>query len=102
MKKLLTVCAACMVASLASAAVESQNIVGYNTVTLDKTWTIMAVNFTGVGNPELGLNDAVPYSDGMTKGNTTSTADVLQIQTAVGYDVYYMINGLDAKSGPVS
>ncbi|MGI6391386.1 MAG: hypothetical protein ACOX7Q_14545 [Kiritimatiellia bacterium] len=82
---------------------ESVNIVGYNTVTIDKQWTIVAANFEAVGGGAIAIQDAFPYSDGMTKGNTTATADVLQIQNAVGgYDIYYLSNGKNAKGATVA
>jgi len=88
---------------LFDAQVESVNIVGYNNVTLDKQWTIIAANFEAVGGGAIAIQDAFPYSDGMTKGNTTATADVLQIQNAVGgYDTYYLSNGKNAKGATVA
>ena len=64
----------------------------------------MGVNFENVSGGEIALQDAVPYVEGMTKGNTTTTADVIQIQKAGGggYDTYYMSNGKDAKGGTVA
>ena len=103
MKKLVTAFAACALAGLVDAQVESVNIVGYNTVTIDKQWTIIAANFEAVGGGAIAIQDAFPYSDGMTKGNTTATADVLQIQNAVGgYDTYYLSNGKNAKGATVA
>ena len=55
MKKLMTVCAACMVAGLVSAAVESQNIVGYSTVDAPQGSSIFAPTFTTVGGGETDL-----------------------------------------------
>lgn len=55
MKKLLTVCAACMVASLVSAQVVSQNIVGYSTVAVPQGSSIFAPTFTTVGGGETDL-----------------------------------------------
>ena len=85
------------------AQVESVNIVGYNTVTLDKQWTIIAANFEAVGGGAIAIQDAFPYSDGMTKGNNNLVADVLQIQNATGgYDIYYMSNGKNAKGATIA
>jgi hypothetical protein len=74
---------------------------------LNTDTSVMSVDLSvkQIANPysvDLPLNDGIPYTVGMTKGNTTSSADTIQIQTAVGYDTYYMSNGLDAKSGPVT
>jgi len=55
MKKLMTVCAACLVASLATAQVESQNIVGYSTVDVPQGSSIFAPTFTTVGGGETDL-----------------------------------------------
>jgi hypothetical protein len=102
MKKLVTAFAACALAGLVNAQVESVNIVGYNTVTLDKQWTIIAANFEAVGSGAISLQDAFPYAVGMTKGSNINTADMLQIQNAGGtYDTYYMSNGKNAKGATV-
>lgn len=103
MKKTITALAAIALAGSLYAAVESVNIVGYNTVTIDKEWTIIGVNFENVGSGEITINDAIPFAEGMTKGNTTGTADNIQIQNVSGtYDTYYMSNGKNVKGNTVT
>ena len=83
--------------------VASDNIVGYTTVTLTEQWTILGVNFTGIGGEAMSINEAVPYVEGMTKGDSTKSADQIQIQNGLGgYTAYYMSNGNDAKGKPVT
>jgi predicted phosphohydrolase len=69
----------------------------------------MPINLTWkhIANPyptDLPLNDGIPYTDGMTKGNNDlATADNIQIQNALGgYDTYYMSNGKNAKGATVA
>ena len=105
MKKLMF--AAALSASVFSGTVygdvSSANIVGYTTVTLAEQWTILGVNFTGIGGEAMDINTAVPYVEGMTKGGSINTADQIQIQNGKGgYTAYYMSNGLDAKDKPVA
>jgi hypothetical protein len=50
MKKLVTAFAACMIAGLVSASVESQNIVGYKTTTAPAGYSMFAPVFTTVGS----------------------------------------------------
>lgn len=49
MKKLLTAFAACMIAGLVSAQVESVNVVGYQTIDVPAGSSIIAPTFTTVG-----------------------------------------------------
>ncbi len=50
MKKLMTVCAACLVATMAAAQVESQNIVGYQTLTASGQYYSSGPTFITVGS----------------------------------------------------
>jgi len=98
MKKLMF--AAAVAAGLAAFGdgIESSNTVGYNTVTIDKQYTILGIPFTGTTGSAMSIQDAVPYSAGMTKGGATTAADTIQIMDATGsYDVYYMCNGKAGK-----
>ena len=54
----------------------------------------MSVNFENVNGESLSIQDVFPYTDGcgLTKG-TASTGDAIQIQTADGYDVYFLSDG---------
>ena len=96
MKKIMFGLAA--MAAIGTFAVESANIVGYNTVTIDKQYTILGIPFTGTTGSAMSIQDAVPYCAGMTKGGATTAADTIQIMDATGsYDVYYMCNGKAGK-----
>ena len=79
MKKLMTACAACLIAGLVSAQIASQNVVGYNTVTLTNGYNMLAVNLGVVGDPaaSIDINELLP------SGQTEVTAA-----------------GLTGKSGP--
>ena len=65
--------------------------------------TIVGINYLGMDGNAMSLNDAVPYVDGMTKGNAATTADQIQIQTpSGGYTTYYMSNGKNLKNADVA
>ena len=99
MKKLMF--AAAVAAGLAAIGdgIESSNTVGYNTVTINKEFTILGIPFTGTTGAAMSIQDAVPYCEGMTKGNGSGAADSIQIMDSEGnYDVYFMCNGYRAKA----
>ena len=103
MKRVLTAFAALAAAAAFADGISSANIVGYTTVEVPNQYTILAVNFNGIGGEAMSLNDAVPYVAGMTKGNNIASADQIQIQNATGgYDTYYMSNGKNAKGNAVA
>jgi len=78
------------------------NIVGYNTVTLDKSWTLVGFNFEDCGGGSIPLQDAIPFTVGMTKGSGSTSADTIQIQTASGsYETYFLHNGEYGPPPPV-
>ena len=78
--------------------IESQNVVGYNQVEINKQYTILGIPFTGTTGAALSIQDALPYSAGMTKGNGVSNSDNIQIMDDAGnYDVYFLCNGLKGK-----
>ena len=86
-------------AAIGAFAIESANVVGYNTVTINKEYTILGIPFTGTTGSAMSIQDAVPYCEGMTKGNATTTADTIQIMDSAGsYDVYFLCNGKKAKA----
>jgi hypothetical protein len=99
MKKLLTVCAACLVAGMAAARVESQ-IVGYQTKTADTTLTIMGVNFQAVGGGEIAIVDLIDKdTPGLTAGLGSADSDNIQVYdtTASTFVTYFLGNGLNNK-----
>ena len=53
MKKLLTVCAACLVAGMVSAQVESANIVGYQTFGMVQGFNPVSCTFLTVGGTDM-------------------------------------------------
>ena len=80
-------------------AIESQNIVGYNQVTINKQYTILGIPFTGTTGAALSIQDAVPYCEGMTKGAAASGADSIQVMDDSGnYVDYFMCNGKSGKA----
>ena len=80
--------------------IQSQNIVGYNTVTVNKEWSIFAVNFKTTSDSNLTIQEAFPYVEGMTKGNASS-GDQIQIQKPEGdgYDTFFLSDGNFKKMG---
>ena len=80
--------------------IQSQNIVGYNTVTVNKEWSIFAVNFKTTSDTNLTIQDAFPYVEGMTKGNALS-GDQIQVQKpdGDGYDIFFLSDGNFKKMG---
>ena len=78
--------------------IESSNTVGYNTVTINKEYTILGIPFTGTTGAAMSIQDAVPYCAGMTKGGASTAADCIQIMDNEGnYAVYFMCNGKVGK-----
>jgi len=74
------------------------NIVGYKTVTLDKEWTILGLNFEDCGGGSLPLQEVMKYAAGMTTGANDNAADCIQVQNTLGaYDIYYLSNGTISK-----
>ena len=72
---------------------------GYSSVTIDKQYAILAVNFNNVTGSALSIQDAIPYVNGMTQGSASSVADNIQIMQADGtYKIYYMSNGKVGKT----
>ena len=75
-------------------------IVGYNTITIDKEYTLLTVNFDDVNGTALDIQKAFPYTTGMTKGLTYAEGDNIQImQSDGGYETYFLSNGRSGKGG---
>lgn len=103
MKKLVTAFAACMLAGLVSAQVESQNIVGYSSTPLNQGFNMIGVNFVSVG----AINGSVDIQNLLTPAgltgvdwSTVSGGDQLYIwdANAQGYPVFYSWTGADADT----
>lgn len=57
-------------------------------------YTLLTVNFQDVTGGALKINDAFPYTEGMTTGKAATTADNIQVMTADGgYKTYFLSNG---------
>ena len=65
-----------------------------------KEYSILAINFKNVdGTDSMPINSVLPYTEGMTKGAATSTADQIQVMREDGgYNTYFMCNGLAGKA----
>ena len=99
MKKLL-VAAAALAAGVASASIVSSSIVGYNTLTINKEYTLLTINFDAVDGSALTVQQAFPYCEGMTEAKVYGSADNIQVMNADGgYDTYFMWNGASGKNG---
>ena len=46
-------------AAISAFAIESANVVGYNTVTINKQYTILGIPFTGTTGSAMSIQDAV-------------------------------------------
>ena len=69
-------------------------MVGYNTVTVNKEWSIFSVNFESVAGNALTIQEAFPVQEGMTKGMTIADADQIQVlKDGGGYKTYFLSNG---------
>lgn len=94
MKKLVTAFAACALAGLAFAQVESVNIVGYSTITLKQGFNMLSCNFDGVGAAAgMTLDELVPGTTaGLTGAATPPNADNILVFDAAtqGYTIYYL------------
>lgn len=95
MKKLVTAFAACMIAGLVSAQVESQNVVGYNTVTIRNGYNMFSLNLDKVGDVDVGISiqDLIPGTTaGLVKGTGSPSADNIMVYDAVGktYATYFL------------
>lgn len=101
MKKLMTACAACVLAGMVSAQVESVNIVGYMSQTLTTKNNMIGLNFGAVGTgAAIPIVDLIPKNqDGLNAGATASVSDNIQILGSAGYTTYFLCNGNIGKGG---
>ena len=73
MKKLI-LAAAAMAAGIAMAdGITSTSVVGYNTITINKEYTLLTVNFDDVGGDALTIQKAFPYVEGMTEAKVSGS-----------------------------
>jgi len=74
--------------------------VGYNTLTINKEYTLLTVNFDAADGTALTVQEAFPYCNGMTEAKVSDYADNIQVMNADGgYNIYFMWNGASGKSG---
>ena len=75
-------------------------LVGYNTLTINKEYTLLAVNFEGTGSATMDIQDIFKKCDGMTASNGSASADQIQImhEEDGDYDMYYLSNGKAGKA----
>jgi len=101
MKKLVTAFAACALAGLGLAQVESVNIVGYMTKTLTEKNNMVGLNFGQVGDGgAIPIVDLVPKDQpGLNIGASVATSDNICVLEGAGYVTYYLCNGNIGKGG---
>ena len=75
-------------------------MVGYNTLTINKEYTLLAVNFEGTGSATMDIQDIFKKTDGMTTASAATGADQIQImhEGDGDYDYYYLSNGKNGKA----
>ncbi len=100
MKKLITAAMAlALVAGMASAQVDSENVVGYSTLTIHPGYNMIAVNWDVVGAPAtgIGVQDLFDTS-ALTGGLGASVGDNISIHNAEtgGFATLYLYDGGDS------
>lgn len=101
MKKLVTAFAACALAGLAFAQVESVNIVGYMSQTLTAKNNMIGLNFGSVGDgAAIPIVDLIPKDQaGLNAGAGAAVADNIQVLSGAGYTIYFLCDGNIGKGG---
>ena len=105
MKKLVTACAACALAGAVFAQVESVNIVGYQTSTINPTGSLiigggklnmLGLNWQAVGGGSYAIQDFFggdAVGAGLIGNADGGLADQIQVWGGAGYSVYYLSDG---------
>ena len=106
MKKLMLAAAALAACAAMADGIESENIVGYNTITIRPGWNMFSVNFKDPSNVNgIAIQDLFPgeamAAKGAKTGNSGTTADSIQIYDATNsenpyansYVLYYTSKG---------
>ncbi len=102
MKKIMLIAAAAAGLVAMADGVES-GVVGYNTSTISRQYTMFGVNFTATGGGNISIQDVMPYAEGMTAANIYTSADQIQVQGEDGnYVTYYLSNGKNGKGVDVA
>ena len=96
MKKMLAVCAACMVAGLASADVTSDNVVGFTTTTTVENFNWVAPTFNTIGADTISIKDLTISDGGQGMvGWGTEILQTLDDGGAVADEYYYYDPSMD-------
>ena len=91
---------ACAAAVIAVADIESSNIVGYTTIDITKSYSILAINFETTTCGEIAINDAFPKCEGMTTGGAVTAADSIQVMKDDGtYEVTVTVSNKGTCAG---
>ena len=72
--------------------------VGYSTINIGYKYNIIGVNFNGVSQDAMDINDIFPFKEGMTQGGSEASADQIQVRVGNGYEIYYLSNGKSGKT----
>ena len=72
MKKLVT--AACALVAASAFAVESENVVGYQDITVKPGFNCISLNFDAVGGGGISIQDLISTND-LIAGNAAATSD---------------------------
>jgi hypothetical protein len=101
MKKLMTAFAACALAGLVNAQVESVNVVGYITKTLTEKNNMVGLNFGKVGDgAAIPIVDLIPKNQpGLNAGADVITGDNISVLQGSTYVTYFLCNGNIGKGG---
>ena len=76
----------------------SQNVVGYQQITIDKQYTILGCNFKNADNSVYAISNFIPYVEGMVTAKSETGADQIQVrQPDTSYKTYFMSNGYYGK-----
>jgi len=99
MKKLMFAGIAALCATVAVAdGIESANVVGYQSITIDKQYTILGCNFKNADNSVYAISNFIPYVSGMVTAKAATGADQIQVrQPDTTYKIYFMCNGYYGK-----
>ena len=72
--------------------------VGYSTIDIAYKYNIIGVNFNGVSQDEMAINDIFPFKEGMTQGGSQDSADQIQVRVGNSYEIYFLSNGKVGKT----
>ena len=89
MKKLMFATAA-IAAGVAMADITSANVVGYQNITINPGFNMIAFNFQPVeGGEDISIQDFVQNKGDLVAGATVNTSDQIQVWDGTQFDIYY-------------